>query len=78
MCSNSNGKDRVVGSIPAEGPTPNQQLRPGLAPGLLHVEPLGQADHNRLPGSCHRTALRSPQLDDYTREPPETLVEVMR
>ena len=28
------GKDGVAGSIPAGGSTPNQQLRPGVTPGL--------------------------------------------
>ena len=43
------GKDGVAGSIPAGGSTPNQQLRPGPAPGLSCRQgcPSGPACHLR-------------------------------
>jgi hypothetical protein len=46
------GKDGVAGSIPAGGSTPNQQLRPGPAPGLLHVR---SASNRHLPEICQKT-----------------------
>jgi hypothetical protein len=45
------GKDGVAGSIPAGGSTPNQQLRPGPAPGLFHAQ---SAPNRHLPVICQR------------------------
>jgi hypothetical protein len=46
------GKDGVAGSIPAGGSTPNQQPRPGPAPGLLHVR---RAPNRSLPAIASRS-----------------------
>jgi hypothetical protein len=46
------GKDGVAGSIPAGGSTPNQQLRPGPAPGLSHAR---SASNHHLPEICQKT-----------------------
>ena len=46
----------VAGSIPAEGSTTNQQLRPGPAPGLFHAR---RASDRRLPTICQRVTTRS-------------------
>jgi hypothetical protein len=45
------GKDGVAGSIPAGGSTPNQQLRPGLVPGLFHAQ---RKKNRRLPAICQQ------------------------
>ena len=49
------GKDGVAGSIPAGGSTPNQQLRPGLVPGLLRAR---RAPKRRLPAICQQITNR--------------------
>jgi hypothetical protein len=46
------GKDGVAGSIPAGGSTPNQQDRPGPAPGLLHAR---SASNRHLPENAVRS-----------------------
>jgi hypothetical protein len=45
------GKDGVAGSIPAGGSTPNQQPRPGPAPGLSHTR---SAANRHLPEICQK------------------------
>jgi hypothetical protein len=54
----SHGKDGVAGSIPAGGSTPNQQLRPGPAPGPLHAR---SAPNCRLPEICQKTPSAVPR-----------------
>jgi hypothetical protein len=45
------GKDGVAGSIPAGGSTPNQQARPGPAPGLSCAR---SDPKHRLPAICQQ------------------------
>jgi hypothetical protein len=55
ICQDIHGKDGVAGSIPAGGSTPNQQLRPGPAPGLSHPR---RKKNRRLPVICQQITSR--------------------